>query len=119
MLTELIEKLEREHSLSEEEYETLIAQRTPEAAALLAQKAEAVRKRIYGNAVYIRGLIEFSNICKNNCLYCGIRRDNRNCERYRLSLKQILSCCEEGYDLGFRTFVLQGGEDGHFTDDVL
>jgi len=119
MLEQLIEKLEREHSLSEKEYETLISHRTPEAAALLAQKAEAVRKTVYGNAVYIRGLIEFSNICKNNCLYCGIRKDNRNCERYRLTTEQILSCCEEGYSLGFRTFVLQGGEDGYFTDAVL
>ena len=119
MLTKLIEKLEREHSLSEKEYETLITQRTPEAAALLAQKAEAVRKEIYGNTVYIRGLIEFTNICKNNCLYCGIRRDNQSCDRYRLTPEQILSCCAEGYEIGFRTFVLQGGEDGHFTDEVL
>ena len=115
----LIEKLEREHSLSEQEYETLIVGRTPELAALLAEKAQAIRKEVYGNTIYTRGLIEFSNVCKNDCLYCGIRRSNRNCERYRLTLDQILECCAEGYALGFRTFVLQSGEDGHFTDDIL
>ena len=115
----LIEKLERKHSLSLTEYQTLIENRTPQLAEILAKKAEAVRQRIYGKDVYIRGLIEVSNICKNNCLYCGIRSGNPGCSRYRLTPEEILSCCEEGYGLGFRTFVLQGGEDPHFTDELL
>ena len=71
------------------------------------------------NHVYIRGLIEFTNYCKNDCYYCGIRRSNKNCDRYRLSKEDILSSCETGYKLGFRTFVLQGGEDGTFSDDLI
>lgn len=116
---ELIDRLEREHSLSTKEYQYLIENRTSEAAEYIAQKAVAVRCGIYGKDVYIRGLIEISNICKNNCLYCGIRRDNGDCSRYRLTQEDILTCCKEGYSLGFRTFVLQGGEDPYFTDDVL
>ena len=81
--------------------------------------ADSVRREKYGRDVYIRGRIEISNYCKNNCLYCGIRRDNRGAERYRLSEEEILSCADEGYLLGFRTFVLQGGEDNRFTDDVV
>ncbi len=115
----LIEKLEKEHSLTLNEYKVLINNRSPEAAEILAEKADRVRREIYGNTVFIRGLIEVSNICKNDCLYCGIRRSNRNCDRYRLTKDEILECCDEGYALGFRTFVLQGGEDRFFTDDVL
>lgn len=83
----------------------------------LAAAADQVRREHYGDEVYVRGLIEFTNYCKNNCYYCGIRRDNSNADRYRLTKEEILSCCEEGYRLGFRTFVLQGGEDPYFTDD--
>lgn len=119
MIVSLINKLKNERSLSLAEYEYLIANRSEEAAEALAEAAVGVRRKIYGNAVFIRGLIEISNICKNDCLYCGIRRSNSSCERYRLSEEQILECVEEGYPLGFRTFVLQGGEDGYFTDDVL
>lgn len=118
-MIELIDKLESEHSLSLEEYKYLIANRSEKYAMILAEKAIKARKNIYGNDVYIRGLIEISNICRNNCLYCGIRRGNKNCDRYRLSKEQILSCCDEGYELGFRTFVLQGGEDSYFSDDVV
>ena len=118
-LAALIEKLARERHLELSEYQYLIEHRTPEAAAVLAELAVEVRKRIYGNKVFIRGLIEVSNICKNDCLYCGIRKSNRNCQRYRLGAEEILSCCREGYALGFRTFVLQGGEDGAFSDDFL
>ena len=82
----------------------------------LAVAADRVRRERYGDEVYVRGLIEFTNYCKNNCYYCGIRRDNSNADRYRLTKEEILSCCEEGYRLGFRTFVLQGGEDPYFTD---
>ena len=115
----LIEKLNNEHSLELDEYEYLIDNRTETARNLLKSLAVKARKKVYGNSVYIRGLIEFSNICKNNCYYCGIRRDNKNCDRYRLTKDQILECTYEGYDLGFRTFVLQSGEDSYFTDEVL
>lgn len=116
---ELIEKLEKEHALLLKEYEQLIADYTEELAAFVAEKAVSIRKQIYSNSIYIRGLIEISNICKNDCLYCGIRKSNLECERYRLTTEQILECCDEGYELGFRTFVLQGGEDGYFNDEIL
>lgn len=113
----LIDKLEKEHSLSVEEYEYIIENRSEESAALLREKADRVRRGIYGTDVYIRGLIEISNFCKNDCLYCGIRKGNKTCERYRLTEEEILSCCEQGYELGFRTFVMQGGEDAYFNDE--
>ena len=116
---ELIERLDKEHSLSLKEYQYLIDNRDDESACLLREKADKARRRVYGNKVFIRGLIEISNICKNDCLYCGIRKGNRNCQRYRLSEEDILTCCKEGYSLGFRTFVMQGGEDGFFTDEVM
>ncbi|MGN0578189.1 MAG: [FeFe] hydrogenase H-cluster radical SAM maturase HydE [Ruminiclostridium sp.] len=115
----LIEQLEQTHSLTNEEYRYLLDNREESAASLLAEKARAVREQHYDKAVYIRGLIEVSNICKNNCLYCGIRGANSDCDRYRLTAEEIISCADEGYRLGFRTFVLQGGEDGVFTDDFL
>ncbi len=92
---------------------------SPDATAPLAKAADEVRRERYGTDVYIRALIEISNICKNNCYYCGIRCANREVERYRLTKEQILSCCEQGYGLGFRTFVLQGGEDPFFTTPVM
>ena len=110
-----IDRLAAEHTLNDEEFLALITLDDPEAEHYLAQKAVAVRRQIYGDQVFIRGLIEFTNICKNDCYYCGIRRSNRNCQRYRLSSEEILACCAAGYELGFRTFVLQGGEDPHFT----
>ena len=115
----LIDKLYSERSLMLEEYEALITERSADSAGRLREIAVSERKKHYGNAVYIRGLIEISNICKNDCLYCGIRRSNTECDRYRLSKDDILSCCEEGYSLGFRTFVMQGGEDPHFNDETL
>lgn len=90
-----------------------------QADAFLFPAANGVRRRIYGDAVYIRGLIEFTNYCKNNCYYCGIRRDNGKAVRYRLRTEEILECCKEGYALGYRTFVLQGGEDPYFTDERI
>lgn len=116
---DLIDKLFETRSLTVEEYVRLLDNRTSEAEAYLREKAVQVRKSVYGNSVYIRGLIEISNICKNNCYYCGIRAENGNCDRYRLTSDDIFRCCEEGYKLGFRTFVLQGGEDGFYTDDIL
>ena len=118
-MIDLINKLENNRSLSLEEYEYLIINRNEESARILAEKATEARKKIYGNDVYIRGLIEISNVCKNDCLYCGIRRGNKNCDRYRLTDEEILSCCDEGYLLGFRTFVMQGGEDPYFSDDKI
>ena len=85
----------------------------------LFRAADQARRAVYGDAVYIRGLIEFTNYCRNNCYYCGIRRDNRYADRYRLSKEEILACCAEGYALGFRTFVLQGGEDPYYTDERI
>ena len=118
-LFELADRLAAEHRLSLDEYQRLIEERTPALADHLASLAVRVRQQIYGTDVYIRGLIEVSNICKNNCLYCGIRAGNPACQRYRLSPEEILECCREGHALGFRTFVLQGGEDPYFTDDLL
>ncbi len=118
-VTELINKLALEHSLTVDEYKTLIELRTPETSEYLKQKAVEARQNVYGNKVFIRGLIEISNICKNDCYYCGIRKSNGLCDRYRISANEIVECCKEGYDLGFRTFVLQGGEDAHFSDDIL
>lgn len=115
----LIDKLEKEHILSKEEYAFLIQNFTSEESEYLFEKARKIRKQYYGNDVYIRGLIEFTNYCKNDCLYCGIRRSNKNADRYRLTKEQILECCKNGYELGFRTFVLQGGEDPYFTDDII
>ncbi len=118
-IIELIEKLNTTQSLSVDEYEYLITHANAEATELLRQYAIQTRQRYYANKVFVRGLIEVSNICKNDCYYCGIRKSNTLCERYRLSKAEILACCDEGYSLGFRTFVLQGGEDGTFTDDYL
>ena len=115
----IIDKLSQTHSLSKQEYALLIKERDQEAAALLRSLAVAERKKIYSNDVYIRGLIEFSNNCKNDCLYCGIRRSNKNADRYRLTNEEILSCASEGHRLGFRTFVLQSGEDPYWNDERL
>lgn len=118
-MRELIDKLYSEHSLSREEYLRLITGADAQLSEYLFEKAREVRKAVYGNDVYIRGLIEFTNYCKNDCLYCGIRRSNKNAERYRLTEDDILLCCKEGYELGFRTFILQGGEDPYFTDERM
>ncbi len=115
----LIDKLEKEHILSKDEYKTLITGYDSGLSDYLFQKARDIREKAYGKKVYTRGLIEFTNFCKNDCLYCGIRRSNRNSERYRLSKDDIMLCCKEGYELGFRTFVLQGGEDPFYTDELM
>ena len=116
---QLTDRLEAQHSLSIEEYEYLIENQSDELAAYVAEKAVALRKQVYGTDVYIRGLIEIGNICRNDCYYCGIRRSNPACDRYRLTEAQILDCAREGYALGFRTFVMQGGEDSAFSVDVV
>lgn len=115
---DLIDRLVRDSVLGFEEYLFLINNREL-CADYLFENASHVREAVYGNKIYIRGLIEFSNYCKNNCLYCGIRRDNKNIERYRLTHAEIIDCADYGYTLGFRTFVLQSGEDPYYTDDIL
>lgn len=115
----LAAKLARGHGLSLDEYAALIDARTPALAAELAGCAREACEAVYGDGVFARGLIEFTNICANDCYYCGIRRSNRACERYRLTGEQILACAEEGWQAGFRTFVLQGGEDPAATDEWL
>lgn len=118
-MKELIERLERERDLTNAEFAVLLDQSSGADRDFLFERARAVRDAHYGRKVYIRGLIELTNYCKNDCLYCGIRKSNVSCERYRLTKEQILSCCESGYALGFRTFVLQGGEDGWYTDERM
>lgn len=118
-LQTLVDKLEAQNRLNREEWIQLIEGRTPELAQYIFEKARKIRQAYYGTDVYIRGLIEFTNYCKNDCYYCGIRRSNSKAHRYRLSEEQILRCCQQGYTLGFRTFVLQGGEDGYFTDERM
>lgn len=115
----LAETLAKEGNLPDQNLLELIRDRDPETAGFLKEQAVARRDEIYGRHVYIRGLIEFTNYCKNNCYYCGIRRGNGRAERYRLTKEEILECCREGYGLGFRTFVLQGGEDPWYDDDRL
>ncbi len=115
----LINKLKETENLTREEWITLIDNAGPKSAEYLFAQARKVRERYYGKEVYIRGLIEFTNYCKNDCYYCGIRKSNQNAKRYRLSQEEILECCKNGYELGFRTFVLQGGEDGYFTDERM
>lgn len=115
----LIDKLASARGLSLREWTAAVSGFSPDTAAYAAAVAREKREAVYGKDVYIRGLIEISNICKNDCLYCGIRRSNAGCDRYRLNKEEILECCAEGYGLGFRTFVLQGGEDPFFTDDIL
>ena len=118
-LQTLVDKLEAQNRLNREEWIQLIKGRTPKLAQYIFEKARKIRQAYYGTDVYIRGLIEFTNYCKNDCYYCGIRRSNSKAHRYRLSEEQILRCCQQGYILGFRTFVLQGGEDGYFTDERM
>lgn len=114
----LIDRLADMHSLTVSEYEELIAGRTDAFAEYAASRAVEVRHMHYGRDVYIRGLIEVGNVCRNDCYYCGIRRSNHNCERYVLNRSQILESCAEGYDIGFRTFVMQGGEGTLPVDEI-
>ncbi len=118
-MIDFAQKLVQHGRLNEAEYAELIRNRCPESVELLKERAVELRKAVYGTEVFTRGLIEISSICKNDCLYCGIRRGNKNAQRYRLSIHDILNCAEEGYSLGFRTFVLQGGEDPFFSDEML
>lgn len=115
----LIDKLAAQNELSDKELLFLIENRAEADAEYLYKKAREACENVFGDEVYLRGLIEISSFCKNDCLYCGIRRSNKNASRYRLTKEEILACADEGYSLGFRTFVLQGGEDAYYTDDIL
>ena len=115
----LAETLAKDHRLEKGELLELLRGRDPEVSAYLQDRARRTALARYGNRVFVRGLIEFTNYCKNDCYYCGIRRSNRNAHRYRLTQEDILACCQLGHRLGFRTFVLQGGEDPWFTDHRL
>lgn len=116
---ELILKLEKDSHLTKDEFSILLSSYTQSDILFAREKAQQIAKAHFGNKVYMRGLIEFTNICSRNCYYCGLRYGNNNISRYRLSEEEILSCCREGYNLGFRTFVLQGGEDPYFTDNKM
>ena len=116
-MKESIEQLKQTRDLPDEQLLQLIDHEGDDTA--LFEAADQVRREHYGTDVFLRGLIEFTNYCKNDCYYCGIRRSNRCAERYRLTPEQILSCCENGYAMGFRTFVLQGGEDPRNTDEAI
>ncbi len=118
-MSEAIQTLKETRDLNDEALCALFHSREQDTLDALRNEADSVRRLVYGDEVYKRGLIEFTNHCKNNCYYCGIRQGNGALLRYRLSKEDILACCEEGYGLGFRTFVLQGGEDPYFTDEVL
>ena len=119
----LITKLEHERCLSPDEFKELLHALTccsgSKREELLFKRARRIKQSVYGGDVYLRGLIEFSNYCKNDCYYCGIRKGNGRALRYRLTEDEILQCCEKGHSLGFRTFVLQSGEDGYYADDVI
>lgn len=119
MNQKLIDQLNKNHSLELAEWEQLISYYDKEDLEYAMKMAREIAIREYGKTIYFRGIIEFSNYCKCDCYYCGIRKGNKNCQRYRLTKEDILECCREGYENGFRTFVLQGGEDGWFTDEKL
>ena len=115
----LIDKLYSTKRLEKEEFIHILNDIDSETSEYLFEKAREVSRENFGIAIYTRGLIEFTNFCKNNCYYCGIGAGNTHADRYRLSLEDILSCCKTGYELGFRTFVLQGGEDNHYSDEDI
>jgi len=115
---QLIDKLIKTKQLDKTEWIYLL-ENAGECLPFIFENACMIRDGIYGKKVFIRGLIEFTNYCKNDCFYCGIRCSNKNAIRYRLGLEDIVSCCDTGYNLGFRTFVLQGGEDMYFSDDKM
>lgn len=119
IITKYIDDLLNKNTLSDSEFVDLLTNFTDEDREYAAIKARSLTDLIYGKEIYMRGLVEISNYCKNDCLYCGIRKSNKNAKRYRLNKEDILACCKEGYRLGFRTFVLQGGEDPYFSDDIL
>lgn len=115
----LIDKLELGSKLDKDEWISLLDSCSDEVREYAAEKARTVAQSVYGNDVFIRGIVEFSNVCKNDCYYCGIRAGNCNLERYKLTEEDILQCCKAGYRYGFRTFVLQSGEDLSYTTEDI
>lgn len=115
----LVDMLAKHRILSREDFIFLLENLDEDGENYLYEKARETAQAHYGNRIYVRGLMEFTNYCKNDCYYCGIRRGNQNASRYRLTPEQIMECCQLGYQLGFRTFVLQGGEDPWFTEDKI
>lgn len=118
-IREIVDKVKQRQDVNLEEFGMIMETASKEDMDYLASTAREVADSIYGKNVYVRGLIEFTNYCRNDCYYCGIRRSNKEAQRYRLTEEQIMECCQMGYELGFRTFVLQGGEDPYFTDDRI
>lgn len=118
-MVEMIQQISRDRDISLEQLQYLLTVSDEEVVADLFDTARRTAHAVYGNKIFMRGLVEISSYCKNNCLYCGIRRSKRDVARYRLSPDEIYECCEQGYQLGFRTFVLQGGEDAWFNDDRM
>jgi len=119
MLQVLLDKLYKENKLGRDEIVLLLRQLDEEHKEVLFNYARLTKERFYGKKVYMRGLIEFSSICRQNCLYCGLRAQNSKAGRYRLAKDEILECCSEGYRLGYRTFVLQSGEDPWYTVEKM
>ena len=116
---DIIDSLYKKQEASREDLLWLIENRSTDISQALFERAAAVARAHFGNKIYVRGLIEMTNYCRNDCYYCGIRRSNAAAQRYRLTEEDIMQCCEAGYGLGFRTFVLQGGEDMYYTDDMM
>ena len=119
MLKQIITEIENRQNITRDQLALLLETTDTGDIAFLHERARKTADAIYGKQVFIRGLIEFTNYCRNNCYYCGIRNGNRNAQRYRLTKEELLDCCANGYELGFRTFVLQGGEDPYYTDEKL
>ena len=115
----IIDTIRASKDITKEQLKVLLETEDTQTEEYVRKTAQETARRIYGNQIFIRGLIEFTNYCKNDCYYCGIRRSNQKADRYRLTKEEILDCCKAGYALGFRTFVLQGGEDPFFTDEKI
>ncbi len=118
-MKQIIDQLRQTRKASKQDLHDLLCKMSEEDREYLYAQARAVAQSVYGNKIFIRGLIELSNYCKNDCFYCGIRNSNKKVERYRLTKEDILECCKDGYELGFRTFVLQGGEDLYYNDEIM
>jgi len=118
-MREIIDSIKENKNITKKQLESILCMNDKESTEYLFKTAREVADSVFGKKIFVRGLIEFTNYCKNDCYYCGIRKSNSEAQRYRLSKEDILSCCRQGYLLGFRTFVLQGGEDGFYSDDVI
>lgn len=118
-MRDLVHRLVGERTLKRDEFRALIASCDSQTLEYIRKESVRTAQERFGHGIFVRGLIEISSFCRNDCAYCGLRRSNRSAERYRLNHEQIMECCKEGYDAGLRTFVLQGGEDANLTDEWL